>query len=311
MHQFECNVASTTGMKINFHVKLLLRCLNVFDYNVPELQRFVKAHQKPVTVFDFDMSKLEEPMFSKNSILMILSVQNSATHCKHLADAMAEETRAFINKHPRLRMLWDDHKSFLNEMLQRVMFPVTLLTNMSAFFSKEINISPTLEDKPTSSGNQMFEQNCGQGIYPAYSLLNTCCDPNIFAVSVGKKLAWIVSRPIPAGSQLFCKYDQPFYSFGPASRRQAIFDNSYGFVCTCDACRNDWPTLPQLTAIDPSFQYNQTLSTHEEAEKNIKKNNEYIEKNYNPNRPTKEVFSSIEYNMQEFALLAKPAWYKL
>ncbi|KAG4075380.1 hypothetical protein HA402_003171 [Bradysia odoriphaga] len=317
-HQFECNVHGNPTMKIDFHLRLLMKCLNVFDYNVPEFQKFVEKNRKPVTVFDFDFSDPEEAMSLKNAILVMLSIQNNAPYCKILVSIMGSEIRDFVSCHAKLKQLWENHGKFLNEMLAKLIFPVTLLTHMSAFFSKEINL-PTetrlgrlqKERKPKPAREKMFEQNSGQGLYPAFCLLNGSCDPNVFVVSASNKLVWIVAKPIPAGSQLFCKYDQPFYNSGPASRRQGLFKQSYGYTCCCEACLYDWPRLSALEAVDPSFKYNdnQTLSNHEEAVENIRKNIEYIEKNYKHNRPTKEVYTSIDYNMYEFSSLAKPAWY--
>lgn len=317
-HQFECNVADNPKMRIDFTMRLLVKCLNIFDYNVVEFRKFVEKNKKPVTVFDFDFSKPDDENNLKNMILVMLSVQNNAAYCKIIMVAMGKEIQDFVGCHPKLKQLWKDHGKFLNEMLAKLIYPIASLTHMSAFFSKDINL-PTetclgkLQEKmkPKPARERMYEQNAGQGLYPAFCILNGSCDPNVFVVSASNNLVWIVSKPIPAGSQLFCKYTQPFFNCGSASYRQNLFKQAYGFTCSCEACRLDWPKLSGLQAVDPNFKYNanQTLSDHEVAKENIKRNIEYIERNYKHNRPTKEVYTSIDYNMYEFSSMAKPAWY--
>lgn len=317
-HQYECNIIDNPKMKLDFTLRLLIKCLNIFDNDVSEFQKFVEGNEKPATVFDFDFSNPDDPMYLKNMILVMLSVQNNAAYCKILMLAMENEIQDFIDCHDNLKQLWTNDSNFLNEMLDKLSFPITFLTHMSAFFSKDINL-PTETSlgklqkllKPKSAREKMYEQNAGQGLYPAFCLLNGSCDPNIFVVSVSNKLVWIVSKPTPAGSQVFCRYTQPFYNCGSVSYRQKMLNQSYGFRCCCSACRSNWPKLCELASVDPKFKYNddQAMSTHEKAKNNIKKNIDYIEKNYKYNCPTKEVYSSIDYNLYEFSTMAKPAWY--
>lgn len=232
--------------------------------------------------------------------------------------ALGSEIKEFVNCHSKLKELWKNHSRFLNEMLGKLIYPISFLSHMSIFFTNAVNLpSETYfgkfqeRMKPIPNRKNLYEENAGQGFYPALCLLNGSCDPNMHVISVGNKLAWIVSKPISAGSQIFRKYVQPFYNCGPASYRQDSINKSYGYRCCCPACKFDWPRFSGLKALDPNFEYNnnQTISTHDVAKENIKKNIEYIEKNYEHNRPTKEVYLCIDYNLYEFSSLAKPAWY--
>lgn len=317
-HQFECNVHDNPELKITFTLRMLLKCINVFDGDVKALQSFVEKNKKHVTVFDFDFSNPEDPMYDKNMILVTLSVRNNAHYCKLMTSAMGGETRAFINHHPKLKEMWRQHAPFLNKMLEKLFIPTTFLTHMSVWFSKEVNVTTASAlgqiqsmMMPNTRREKLREGNAGEGLYPAHCVSNGSCDPNVYVVSVGNKIAWIVSKPTPVGSELTHKYIEPFYNLGPAANRQNQFVSYFGYKCDCEACKNDWPRLDAMKPIDGKFEYRSinALSTPMQAKERIKKNIAYIEKNYVPNRPTKEVYTTIDYNLYEFSSLTKPAFY--
>jgi hypothetical protein len=59
------------------------------------------------------------------------------------------------------------------------------------------------------NNNQVILEKSGDvGFFPFHSLFNHSCDANAVQVAVDNKLAVVVLRPIPAGSQVFVTYQQ-------------------------------------------------------------------------------------------------------
>lgn len=77
--------------------------------------------------------------------------------------------------------------------------------------------------------------------HPSMSLLNHSCDPNIsMRVMNNGKVAWIVTRPIPANGQILINYTPEYYSFNQVSTSCLYRD-------TCQPCKENWRAEVGLT----------------------------------------------------------------
>jgi len=79
------------------------------------------------------------------------------------------------------------------------------------------------------------------------SLFSHSCNQNIDRVALDNKMVYYVNRPIKAGEQIFIDYG-PVYALTPLHERRHIL-SSYGFICDCDACKNNFPLLNDLRKI--------------------------------------------------------------
>jgi hypothetical protein len=83
------------------------------------------------------------------------------------------------------------------------------------------------------------------------------------------------------------------------------------FNCDCEACVNDWPTIPGMRSVDPFFRYPniRVFASHDQAKKNVARNNAYIDRNFKEHEPTQEVCVTIENNFLELNGLARASFY--
>lgn len=316
-HQFECNIKGNPDIGVFDPLRMVLKCLNLFDYNVEELQKFVDEHKNPVTILD--VGNPNDPMYQKNMILVALSIRNAAAQFKMSKNMVPTMTSAFIKQHAKLQQLWSKHGIFLDSLLERFLLPSSQYGAVFSWFSRDINQpAESMKEKlmenlfKHESMQEMHRENIGSGLYPVSSgLLNGSCNSNIYAVGVSNKLALIVSRPVLAGDQIFRKNSETFYFCGPAGRRQENTRQHFGYICDCEACKYNWPLLANLKLSDPSFNEDhiEVLSSFQQAKENIKKNNAYIEKFYKVNQPTLEVYMTIDNNIFEYFAAAKPSFY--
>lgn len=316
-HQFECNVNGNPELNMGYPLRMVVKCLSLFDFKVEELKKFLDSNKKVVTIFDFDFSNPNDPMYEKNQVLSSISLQNTVVFMKMGKTLIRAESNRFANKHPKLKELWRKHESFLNELLEKV-FTSFYITNIGAWSSKEVSLPAAgfyeelmqqMSLHPQRPG--MHQENVGQGVFPFFALLNSSCDRNVANIVVGNKLITYACRPIKSGSQLFRMYVEPFYNFGPATQRRAKLKQEGGFWCECEACKNDWPTYEGLRAVDPFFQYEtpRTFSSQDTAKKTVARNNAYIDQNFIENSPTQEVYMTIDNNVFELNGLTRPSFY--
>jgi SET domain len=316
-HQFECNVSGNPDLNFSYYLRAVVKCLRVFDYNVDELKKFLELNKKIITVFDFDSSDPNDPSYEKNMILSTFSVQNSVLPMKLGMNMVLLESNRFISCHPKLKELWKKHGTFLNGLLEKS-FACFFISCIGAWFSKDVNIAvDSIQNEFLKKQNSfpmrpgMRQENVGQGVFPFFSSLNSSCDRNVVNVSVGNKMIMYICRPIKSGSQLFRMYSEPFYNLGPAAVRRVQVKQTAGIWCDCEACKNDWPTYEGLRAVDPFFQYEnaRSFSTHEVAMKTVERNNAYLDKNFVENKPTQEVYITIDNNVFELNGLTRSSFY--
>lgn len=311
VHHLECNNKSDP---LDFHpcMRLLLKYLNIFDGDVLQLQKFLRENSKPVTIFDFDFSDPDDPMRAKNLMLVELSMRNTSKQLEKLFPIHRARNAVYISRHPKLKELWRQHGHFLEGLLRRLFLPSHVSRCLEVYAAKPINLpAKSFADKYCMDFNGLHSDIAGIGMFPASSLLNSSCDSNIDLMTVSNKLAWVVRKPIPAGAQLTGEYNAQFYASGPAANRRQELEALFGFICDCDACEHDWPTLKRLEAVDPEFTRQSTdlKATQRQAKENVEKYFGYIEKNHQHSKPTKEVYDCILSLPRLFIALTKPTFY--
>jgi hypothetical protein len=318
-HQIECNRDSFSYGKLDFSICGIMKCLRLFEWNVDELEKFVESiEQQPTTVFDFDFGNRNDPMYEKNMIRVMLSQSRGISFSQSFgAPRVVTRTLSYLNELPKLKNMWQSYSN-LFKVLSIKFFEFSLAAGHEVYFSKWINIdgcSPIDDqNKNTRRPVQRFEvksENIGGASFPFGDSLWHSCDSNTDELMISNKLVTYVQKPIKKGSEIFRNYINTFSHFGPASERQLDLWQHFSFKCDCEACVNDWPTIPRLRSIDPSFQYPdiRSFASHDQAKKNIARNNAYVERNFKDHEPTQEVYITIRNNRLELQGLSRPSFY--
>lgn len=266
---------------------MLLTSLEIAG-GVEELRRIL-GDATSRTVFDFDLSNPEDPLYKMNLLLA----------AKSLSTAFAMKPQGCCNYGFRfiaemVAPKSDEKQKFLMELLPKMWS--LLSTNQFGLQHNSREIGPDYV-------RSFNFQDIGSGLFPFASLFNHSCDPNVKYITVDNKLAFVVSRPITAGKQLFISYGpNPCYD---SRRYRQAYLKIYGFKCDCDACINDYPVfmkpsmknrmfiLPklQITAVKPAIE-------------KYKRNCEYIQNN-SKNHPCFETFKMMENNDHLLREIAK------
>lgn len=250
-HQFECGIDDNPqDQHLNFNpLKILLHILAQFDGNVDDMKRFLDANEKPFTVFDFDFSNKDDPMYVKNMILATLSMSHNM-NCAQIGEYHCLTTHhRFIVKHPKLLSMWmSPHKTFLDQLLCKFLDVEDVKGLVSCFVEVDMNLKEDgyeLMDGKVDGVEKIEEFFINRVAFvndPYVSLVNQSCFPNICMKFVNNKHVWIVIRPIEAGEQLFMFRGPGIKYVTPRLQRQQMMLEYFGFRCDCDGCFNNWPT---------------------------------------------------------------------
>lgn len=210
------------------------------------------------TIFDFDLSDPEGSQYKYNLLVAINSLAQTST--------ASNEVVRYLSNHPILDLLSckkdkDIAKAFLLRSYR-------ILTNNS--FGIEWVVPAKPGDLNKDSINTTL---AGDGLCQFGSLLNHSCIPNIDRVFVENKFVFFVRRPIAKGQQLFTCYGTLFVD-APREQRQETLLDEYGFLCSCEACINDFPSSVNYPWANVSL----TISVPkvEEWKKEFKRNCEKI-----------------------------------
>lgn len=84
-------------------------------------------------------------------------------------------------------------------------------------------------------------------ILPFLSLLNHSCNFNVVTCSIERSIAIYAVDVIKKGEQVFISYGSWFVLQTKEQRRLAL--EPYYFVCSCIACKEDWPEFKRLPSI--------------------------------------------------------------
>ncbi|XP_066953486.1 uncharacterized protein [Macrobrachium rosenbergii] len=85
-------------------------------------------------------------------------------------------------------------------------------------------------------------------LYLGKSLINHSCSPVMASKSLGRVSFTYAVRPVAAGEELTISYVADFSSQPKLQRRGALVSDR-SFLCSCQACEENWPTLPHLPEI--------------------------------------------------------------
>jgi hypothetical protein len=223
----------------------------------------------------------------------------------------------YANANPKLKNMWDRHQQFFGKLVAKLA-GVLPRTSRQAWSSKYINVEGCGIEigsfKQIKEAQERFTvktHHVGWAVYPFGDSLRYSCDPNTKHVVISNKVVTYVCKPIKKGSELSLNMSSTFVKDGPANKRKQHLSYNFTFNCDCEACVNDWPTIQFLRCTDPLFQYPdiRAFASHEQAKKNIARNNEYVNRNFKEHVPTKEVYVTIRNNEIEMNGLARASFY--
>ena len=218
------------------------------------------------TVFDFDLSNPDDPMYKKNLLIAVNSMSTAGV----LGPCSSIEPVALPT---------EDVSKYLR-----------IWTTNSYEMAEDVRVF-----SGPGSGMHKFSEAIGMGVFPFLSLLNHSCHPNVKQLTVDNKIVLMVSRPIKADEQIFVSYGYSYLRDTRQERKQGLA--RYKFNCDCVACIEDYPTLENLPRNDrrrfkePDF----GVYTTKAAIKQFKINCKYIENNAKKH-PTYEVMKLIIHN---------------
>ena len=232
-----------------------------------EWQEVIKGEEK--TVFDFDLSDPDDPMYQKNLLVAINSLSMNFKHPIY---------------HPKDR----DLVSKTNKNTIKKITDLKLI-----FKTNGIEIKKPLKfAKYYSRGDLARTQSYGTALLPFGSLFNHSCFPNVKTVAIDNKVVFYVGRPIAAGAQLFINYGVVSNYDSHETRKKAL--KSYQFTCGCGACYQKCQ-LNRLPTIDRKFREPDFRSCPpQEAIEQFKRNCRYIQSKRN--QLCKEVVTLMGHN---------------
>jgi len=102
-----------------------------------------------------------------------------------------------------------------------------------------------MNSKKNGTYDQVDVLSIGSALYPILPLLNHSCNANTIRFNIGKKVVLIASRDIRKGEKVTDSYGKTFLQADKQSRQQ-YFKAKYNFLCECDACTQDYPTIEGL-----------------------------------------------------------------
>ncbi|KAM3956896.1 SET and MYND domain containing, class 4, member 2 [Aphomia sociella] len=88
------------------------------------------------------------------------------------------------------------------------------------------------------------------GIYPTGALFNHECYPAVARYFEGRNIVLRTTRPLSPGDIVSENYGPHFLLRGLKERQRALACR-YWFRCECTACKEDWPTLKELSSNAP------------------------------------------------------------
>lgn len=186
---------------------------------------------KKQTVFDFDWSDPEKNSSFADFFGMMLGTETEDLSSNEFLEEMRDITTWILNH------LHSDNS------LKKIVFQN--LCEHKEFMETVLRKIYGISEVAKSFGIVMLQEKCTFSwyIHPSMLILNHSCDPNIvFHIMNNGKIAWIVSRPIPVGGQIFTNYTPEYYSFNTPS-------DTCRFRETCVPCKENWRDSISLETI--------------------------------------------------------------
>lgn len=243
------------------------------------------------TVFDFDLSNPDDPSYKKNLLLAVNSLDMSRTDWGTI---------------PLYKMVKRPEFASLCKTAEEQDFMFQTLTNqLHISYTNQMQLKEHTRELLPYALKLVNDASIGTGLFPFASLLNHSCDGNIKRVGMDNKMALYATKPIAAGNQLFISYGCSSYRLPRAERRS--FLQSFGFICSCEACVHDYPQMMKLPRKDPTFiEPIPCPAKLPIAIKIFKKNCKYIEKNFkrHPSYETMVVMEILDHFIHQMAKMS-------
>jgi hypothetical protein len=189
-HFLECHLMPLFIMKTTTHnvFRSFFTALSICNYSIDELKELIEeteAYAKPITVFDFDFSKMTQREKNKKLIQVM--------YCGHriVKDNLTHAIEFAFTRNAIIAAMYEANREFIVKFITRL---YEVQAQNCYEFSQGI---PKLGSTTVCAGDCMC---------PGLTLFNHSCSPNVHRVVVGKKFALMVIRKVYEGEQLFDCY---------------------------------------------------------------------------------------------------------
>lgn len=258
-HQFECGFEENPNEAFTEYsaLKMLCQMLYHFNWNLDELRTFLEANRKCQTVFAFDLSDVNGPMYHKNILLAILTHKGLAEKSSLEVDEQEKFFyKDFIKRHAKLNALTSPfrNKKFLFELLPKI-HKIAARRQYFYITSKiDMNVkTPHEEDQMigehhlNGTNSQAYSNHTHSVVDPYIKLLGQSCVKSVIIRNFNGKTIWVVVRPVLAGEGIFSTIGLNLTK--DKWQRQCHLHVFLDYQCTCEACEKDWPTINKMKTI--------------------------------------------------------------
>lgn len=163
-----------------------------FAGSLQNLQELIERSEK-VTIFDFDLTNLENHQTKRNQLKAFLSLMPRST--SWIEDNLKMDELVFLAR-ITLRSFWTSEQG-----CKRIVEILLRLSRILELNTSSFESSVFTDDLESPESRVMGEEVC---LFAA--LLNHSCNPNVACINVDNKLVTVVQLPVKAGEQLFKSY---------------------------------------------------------------------------------------------------------
>ncbi len=196
----ECiDVATNTFFHADYKLKMhdikqrmLIESLAICGGSFNKLKQLMDATDlRKQTVFDFDLTNPNDPLYKYNLLTTIMSLSQIAT--------VSNEVVRYLSHHPILDWINDEADK---EIAKRFLLRCFRILTVNSF-----GIEFVVPARPRDiTKNSIITKLVGDAICLFGSLMNHSCSPNVDRIIVDNKFVFFVRRPISKGQQLFISY---------------------------------------------------------------------------------------------------------
>lgn len=172
--------------------RMLFEALAICDGSFSKLEQLLDATELgKQTVFDFDSSNPNDPLYKYNSLMSILSLSQIAT--------VSKEVVTYLSHHPVLDSIANEADK---EIAKRFLLRAFRILTVNSF-----GIEWVVPARPRDfTKDTIITKMAGDAICLFGSLMNHSCTPNVDRIFVDNKFVFFVRRPIHRKQQLFISY---------------------------------------------------------------------------------------------------------
>jgi hypothetical protein len=228
IHSLECAGDAFTET-FAMATKMIMNALNIAG-SIDNLKNLL-ASSTIKTVFDLDLNCPKDESYKKNAMLTI----NALTTVRETDYTKTDPLDELFDKPPFDTLLkTEDDRNFIKSFAKT---QLKILDTNLYDMKEHSRLSLAYKTR------QSFGQSIGSGLFLFASLFSHSCDPLVKRITVDNKIAFVVVQPIKAGDQIYISYGYSSYEMSRDIRRSHL--RSYGFVCDCKACSNNYARLTQ------------------------------------------------------------------